>query len=60
VFDNTSGVFALEPKGSAYVGTIFSNLICITKNGQSIARCSVTDNSSNKTVDTLTSIILNN
>jgi len=57
-FDNPSGVLALEPGNNNYIGKIFSNMKTVTKNGQSIVRCTVTDISTNVSVDTLAIVLL--
>jgi hypothetical protein len=57
-FDNPSGVLALEPSKNNYTGKIFSNMKMIAKNGQSIVRCTVTDISTDISVDTLAIVLL--
>lgn len=52
LFDNTSGILALDNVEDNIIGKVFSNVKIQNPNGQAIIKCSVTNNE-NETIDAL-------
>ena len=58
IFDNVSGVLAMDSVNGVAMGKIFSNLKTNNTNGQSIIRCTVS-NEQNHTINTLCIVLIN-
>lgn len=58
VFDNPTGIMALDHNNDMSVGKIFTNVKINNTYGQSIIKCSITDQS-NKTLDALCVVLVN-
>lgn len=59
LFDNPSGILALDHVDNDVIGKVFSNVKIQNPNGQAIIKCSVTNNE-NDTVDTLCVALIEN